>query len=196
MECLYSWGRFLHEEKLPPLVHAALAHSQFETIHPFVDGNGRVGRLLITLELVARDVTPSPLLYLSAYFEATRNEYYDRLLAVTQHGEWEEWLIYFLHGIHTQSEDVVERIERIDDLVSGWRDQLAGIRSAVPSRALDLFVENPFWDVSGLADRLDVTFTTANRAVARLESAGILTPLGSARRNRLYYARELLEILD
>ena len=79
-------------------MHAALAHSQFEAIHPFLDGNGRVGRLLITLLLVKRGLIPSPLLYLSAYFEATRQEYYARLLRVTERGEWEEWLTYFLRG--------------------------------------------------------------------------------------------------
>ncbi len=95
MECLGSWEVFLHDETLPPLVHAALAHSQFEAIHPFLDGNGRVGRLLITLLLVTKGVLPSPLLYLSAWFEATRSEYYARLSGVTERGEWEEWLDYF-----------------------------------------------------------------------------------------------------
>src|SRR5206468_8157121 len=91
MECLGPWETFLHDESLPPLVHAALVHSQFEAIHPFLDGNGRVGRLLITLLFIARSVLPSPLLYLSAWFEATRPEYYSRLLGVTERGEWEEW---------------------------------------------------------------------------------------------------------
>src|SRR5438034_1265981 len=89
MGCLGAWEKFLHDGSLPPLVHAALAHSQFEAIHPFLDGNGRVGRLLITLLLVEKGVLPAPLLYLSAYFEATRPEYYARLLAVTENGEWE-----------------------------------------------------------------------------------------------------------
>ncbi len=92
MECLGAWEKFLHDDTLPPLVHAALAHSQFEAIHPFLDGNGRVGRLLITLLLIAKGVLPSPLLYLSAFFEGTREEYYARLLGVTERGEWGEWL--------------------------------------------------------------------------------------------------------
>lgn len=95
MECLGAWETFLHDDSLPPLVHAALAHSQFEAIHPFLDGNGRVSRLLITLLLVTKGVLPSPLLYLSAFFDATREEYYAHLLAVTQRGQWEEWLGYF-----------------------------------------------------------------------------------------------------
>ena len=98
MGCLDAWERFLHDETLPPLIHAAVTHAQFEAIHPFLDGNGRIGRLLITLLLVQRDIIPSPLLYLSSYFEATRQEYYARLLAVTDRGEWEEWLAYFPEG--------------------------------------------------------------------------------------------------
>ena len=94
--CLDALERFLHDEDLPPLVHAALAHAQFEAIHPFLDGNGRVGRLLIALLLAERGILPSPLLYLSAYFEATREEYYAHLLAVTEAGAWESWLTYFL----------------------------------------------------------------------------------------------------
>ena len=101
MACLGEWENFLHDDTLPPLIHAALAHSQFEAIHPFLDGNGRVGRLLITLLFVARGVLPAPLLYLSAYLEATREEYYAHLLAITQNGQWEEWLTYFLRGVAT-----------------------------------------------------------------------------------------------
>ena len=121
MACLSAWERFLHDRTFPPLVHAALVHAQFEAIHPFLDGNGRVGRLLITLLLAQREVMPSPLLYLSAYFESTRSEYYARLLGITERGEWEEWLVYFLDGVASQSEDAIERIQRIDNLLSGWK---------------------------------------------------------------------------
>jgi Fic family protein len=109
MNCLSEWEKALRDASLPPLVHAAIIHSQFEAIHPFLDGNGRVGRLLITLLLIDRDVLPAPLLYLSAYFEATRREYYDRLLGVTQRGEWGAWIEYFLNGVARQSEDAVSR---------------------------------------------------------------------------------------
>lgn len=195
MNCLNNWERFLHDNKLPPLVHAALAHAQFEAIHPFLDGNGRVGRLLITLLLVERNVLPTPLLYLSAWFEATRQEYYAHLLAVTQEGAWEQWLTYFLRGVALQSEDALGRIERINDLCAGWRTRLATGQSTLPARALDLFAENPFWTTSGLATRLGVSFTTAQRAIGRLESVGVISLAWPARRNRMYCARELLEIL-
>ena len=196
MPCLSSWERFLHDEDLPPLLHAALAHSQFEAIHPFIDGNGRVGRLLITLLLVSRDVIPSPLLYLSAYFEATQREYYARLQAVTENGEWEEWLVYFLRGVVTQSEDALDRIRRIDELFSGWRQQLFDGRSRLPEAALELFIENPYWTIYGIAERLNVAFTTAQRAINRLESVGIIAQVGEARRNRVYCAESILNVLE
>ena len=196
MECLAAWERFLHDDGLPPLVHAALAHAQFEAVHPFLDGNGRVGRLLITLLLVERDVTPSPLLYLSAYFEATREEYYARLLGVTQNGEWEEWLTYFLSGVALQAQDALDRIQQIDDLFQLWRERLDAGQSRQPEKALDLFAASPLWGVRGLAEALDVNFTTAQRVIGRLESAGIVELAWPAKRNRVYCARGMLEILE
>ena len=196
MACLDSWERFLHDDALPPLVHAALAHAQFEAIHPFLDGNGRVGRLLITLLLVEWEIIPSPLLYLSAYFESTREEYYERLLGVTEGGGWEEWLIYFLRGVTLQSRDAVDRIRLIDDLFAKWKHGLARGRSQLPERALDMFVENPFWTVGGVAGRLEVAFTTAQRAIDRLEAAGIVAQVGRRQRNRVYCAEEILNVLE
>ena len=196
MECLGAWERFLHDDSSPPLVHAALAHSQFEAIHPFLDGNGRVGRLLITLSLIAKRVLPSPLLYLSAYFESTREEYYARLLGVTERGEWEDWLAYFLAGVAHQAEDALRRIQRIEDRLSMWRAQLAKAPSRLPEKAVELFVENPYWTVNKLTARLEVAFTTAQRAIDRLESAGIVALASEAKRNRVYCAHDMLEILE
>ena len=196
MECLGPWETFLHDESLPPLVHAALVHSQFEAIHPFLDGNGRVGRLLITLLLVARDVLPSPLLYLSAYFEATRDAYYARLLGVTERAEWEEWIAYFLAGVATQADDALGRIRRIDALLTGWRGRLSREPSRLPDKGIELFAQNPFWTVKRLAESLGVAFTTAQRMIDRLESAGIVARMGEAKRNRVYCARAILEILE
>ena len=196
MGCLDAWERFLHDETLPPLIHAAVTHSQFEAIHPFLDGNGRIGRLLITLLLVQRDIIPSPLLYLSSYFEGTRQEYYTRLLGVTERGEWEEWLAYFLRGVALQAQDAVDRIQRMDDLLSDWRLRLSTGQSRAPERALDLLAENPFCTVRGLADRLGVAFTTAQRAIGRLEEEGFVALVGEARRNRVYCARAILDVLE
>ena len=196
MPCLSAWERFLHDRTFPPLVHAALVHAQFEAIHPFLDGNGRVGRLLITLLLAQREVMPSPLLYLSAYFESTRSEYYARLLGITERGEWKEWLMYFLDGVAAQSEDAIERIQRIDILLSGWKSELARERSRLPERALDLFSANPFWTVSALAEHLQVAYTTAQRAMNRLEALGAISRVGDDRRNRVYCAQAILDVLE
>lgn len=196
MECLSSWERFLHNTSLPPLVQIGLAHSQFEAIHPFLDGNGRVGRLLITLFLIEREILPAPLLYLSAFFEATRAEYYDRLLGVTERGEWEAWLRYFLTGVARQAEDAVSRAERIDALLVSWRAKVGRLSSKGGVDMIDLLAENPFRTVTGVAKRLRIAFTTAQRAIDRLESAGVVVRASGAKRNRVYCAREILEILE
>ena len=108
--CLAAWERFLHESDLPPLVTIALAHYQFEAIHPFLDGNGRVGRLLITLFLIERKILPTPLLYLSAFFEAARRDYYESLRGVSDRGAWLDWLEYFLLGVARMSEDAFRAV--------------------------------------------------------------------------------------
>ena len=195
--CLADLERYLHNESLPPLVQAALVHSQFEAIHPFVDGNGRVGRLLITLLLVQRGLPmPSLFLHLSAYFERTRQEYYARLLGITERGEWEEWLDYFLIGVAGQAEDAIRKIRRIERLLSGWKQDLVRERSRVPERVLDLFTENPFWTVKTLAERLEVAYTTAQRAIEQLESLGAVSLAAGERRNRVYCARAILDVLE
>ena len=196
VDCLEHWERFLHDESLPPLVHAGLSHAQFEAIHPFRDGNGRVGRLVITLLLIEREMLKVPLLYLSAWFEATRPEYYARLLGTTATGEWHEWLVYFLTGVAHEAEDAARRIRTIDRLMLRWRTQLAKGKSRVPETVLELFRENPFWTTTGIAQRLDIAFTTAGRAIERLQAAGIVSPAGDAQRNRVFCAKQMLEVLE
>lgn len=195
MDCLSDWERFLHDESLPPLVHVALVHAQFEAIHPFLDGNGRMGRLLITLLLAQRSVLPQPLLYLSAYFERTRQDYYAHLLNITEHGHWEEWLVYFLNGVAAQSDETTEKMLRIDELLSGWKMELERERSRLPERALEQFGANPFWTVGALAEQMEVAYPSAQRAVNRLESLGVVSLVGEARRNRVYCAQAILDVL-
>ncbi|MGH7367773.1 MAG: Fic family protein [Candidatus Rokuibacteriota bacterium] len=196
MPCLDAWEKFLHDRPLPPLVQVALAHYQFEAIHPFRDGNGRVGRLLITLFLVERGVLPTPLLYLSAFFEASRPDYYERLQGVHERGEWEAWLAYFLAGVASQSKDALSRAGRINALLAKWREKAvdAGLPAAV--RLLDVLAENPFCTVRGAADCLKVAFTTAQRAVAKLEALGVVKQVNEAKRDRVYCATGLLGILE
>ena len=196
LEALSAWEKFLHDRSLPPLVQIALAHSQFEAIHPFLDGNGRVGRLLVTLFLIERSVLPTPLLYLSAFFEATRQNYYRRLLGVTERSEWEEWLEYFLNGVSRQSEDAVSRAERINSLLDRWRHRVAGVPSKAPAAIIDLLAQNPFWTVKNVAARLKVAFTTAQRAIDKLQSVGILSQATDAKRDRVYCAKAILGILE
>lgn len=196
MQALGEWEKFLHAKSLPPLVQIALAHYQFEAIHPFLDGNGRVGRLLITLFLVERAILPAPLLYLSAFFEATRQDYYDRLRGITDRGEWEAWLEYFLNGAARQAEDAIGRAERINALLDRWHRAAAGSSSKVPGALVDLLAENPYCTVKRVAERLGVAFTTAQRAVERLESLSILTRTSEARRDRVFCAKEILAIWE
>lgn len=196
MDCLSSWEKFLHDRDWPPLVQIAMAHYQFEAIHPFLDGNGRVGRLLITLSLVEREVLPTPLLYLSAFFEATRKNYYDGLLNVSKRGAWEPWIEYFLNGVARQAEDALGRTERIDQLLDRWRLALSGGGTSVPLRLLDLLAANPYVTVKRAAERMRVAFTTAQRAVERLQKAEVLSQVSPGKRDRVYCARDILDILE
>lgn len=211
MDCLGSWEKFLHQRALPPLGQAALAHYQFEAIHPFLDGNGRVGRLLITLFLVEREILPTPLLYLSAFFEATRRDYYDRLAAVTSRAEWEEWLVYFLNGVARQSEDALGRAERINKLLERWRIAVGGTAAGagtrreaealsrpvrVPLLLVDLLAANPYLTVKKTAEQLDVAFSTAQRGIDALARLGVIMQVGKARRHRVYCAKAILDILE
>lgn len=196
MDCLKAWEQFLHVRTLPPLVAAGLLHYQFEAIHPFLDGNGRVGRLLIILYLVEREVLTAPLLYLSAFFEATREEYYSRLLAVSRESQWNPWLEYFLNGITRMSEDVLGRAERINSLLRRWREKIAGQKPKALPEALDLLAENPYWTAKKLAGRLKVAFTTAQRAIDVLVKEGILSQADRAQRDRVFCAAPIMKILD
>lgn len=196
LDCLGAWERALHDAGLPPLVLAGLMHYQFEAIHPFLDGNGRVGRLLITLLLVERDVLPTPLLYLSAFFEATRRDYYQRLADVTERGAWEAWLEYFLNGVARQAEDALRRAERVNRLLGAWRLRVAATAPKTAGRLLDLLAANPFLTIKHAAKRLNVAFTTAQRAIERLKKLTIVTEVTAARRDRAYCAKALLEILE
>ena len=196
MPCLAQWETFLHDRSLPPLVQAAMMHSQFEAIHPFLDGNGRVGRLLIALFLVERDILPTPLLYLSAFFEATRSDYYDRLKGVTDKAAWNEWTEYFLNGIARMSEDALDRAERINSLLLSWRGLLAGGRNQTPWAILDQLAENPYCTVGKITEQLGVAFTTAQRGIDKLVTADILQQVDTTKRNRVYCARQIMDILD
>jgi Fic family protein len=194
--CLAKWETFLHESDLPPLVTIALAHYQFEAIHPFLDGNGRVGRLLITLFLMARGILPTPLLYLSAFFEASRRDYYEGLRGVSEKGAWLDWLEYFLLGVARMSEDALNRATRINEKLVAWQKRVAGDSTSAPLHAVELLASNPYITIKGAAEKLRVAFTTAQRAIERLEQRGIVKQTSDAKRDRVWCATELLDILE
>ncbi|GDX10296.1 cell filamentation protein Fic [Verrucomicrobiota bacterium] len=196
LDYLGAWEEFLHDESLPPVVQTALMHYQFEAIHPFLDGNGRVGRLLITLLLMQRGVLPLPLLYLSAFFEATRRDYYDSLRAVTERSAWEDWLLYFFNGVARQSEDALSRAERINQQLDQWRKHVSGTGTGVALRLLDLLGTNPFITVRKAEAQLGVAFNTAATALRRLVGLRIVKQVGDARRDRVFCAQALLDILE
>ena len=196
MDCLGTWEQFLHVQTIPPLVQAGLLHYQFEAIHPFLDGNGRVGRLLIVLFLVERKVLTAPLLCISAFFEATRSEYYNLLLAVSRENGWNQWLEYFLNGIARMSEDVLSRAERINLLLQSWKERIAGQKPKILFDVIDLLAENPFWSTKKISERLQVAFTTAQRAINVLVEKEVLSQVDNAQRGRVFCANAIMKILD
>jgi len=182
---------------LPTLARIALIHYQFEAIHPFLDGNGRVGRLLVSLLLCQWDLLQSPLLYLSSFIERNRNEYYDRLLAVSQQSDWDGWLRFFFTGVREQSREAARCIENLQQLRNRYRAQLASRRSVKRlADVVDYLIGNPIFTVRKLQAGLGLTdFKTAHRYVNDLEQAGILREVTARKRNRLYRADEVFNAI-
>ena len=192
-----NWEEFANADlEMPPLVRCALMHYQFEAIHPYRDGNGRIGRLLITLLLMKSGLLSTPLLYLSAYFERERQRYYDELFNVSATGDWERWLEYFLTGVWTESRDVVERIRQLRDLREKYRAELLERRApASESRLVDELFANPFMTIRRASEILEMSLPGARRVVGRLATSGIVQ-IRRGGRPRQYVAEEVLEILD
>ena len=195
---LDAFEKYLHAEAVyPPLVRLALIHYQFEAIHPFVDGNGRIGRLLISLLLVEWQLLPLPLLYLSAYFYRRRQDYYDLLMAVSERGAWRDWVIFFLHGVAEQSQDAILRARRLQDLRETWRRQLTQARaSALLLRLADGLFALPIITIPEANRLLGVTYPSARRNIEKLVEAGILRPLDNSSYRKAYLAPEILEIIS
>lgn len=196
-DLLSDLERFVHEEpKLPPLVQAALVHYQFETIHPFLDGNGRLGRLLIVFFLVVRERLPEPLLYLSPYFEARRDDYYEALQGVRERGDVERWLALFLEGVCTQATDAVTRAERLIDLREDYRARVRSATRGAANELVDLAFEQPVLNARFVEGRLSVTRPAALTALRQLAEAGILTELSGGPRGQLRWgAQTILQTL-
>ncbi len=192
-QALGDLERFLHaEDTLPPLVKIALAHVQFETIHPFLDGNGRVGRLLITFLLTEREILHKPVLYLSHYFKEHRQTYYERLQAVRDHGAWEEWLIFFLRGVVEVAKEAAATAKRILQLREEHRAAITtrmARGAANGHKVLERLFDRPILSVNDVREITGITFAAANNIVSRLVELGILSEMtGNARNRRFSYA--------
>lgn len=185
------------EDRLPPLVRAGLAHVQFETIHPYLDGNGRVGRLLISLCLEEWGLLSEPLLYLSLFFKRHRDEYYDRLAAVRTHGDWEGWLAYFLEGVKVIADESVGMIRDLFEIVERDRSPYLESGSAtVPgARLFESLARNPIVTVKSAVRICETTKPTASKAIASLCDAGILEETSGRSRDRTYTYRDYLGLL-
>jgi Fic family protein len=182
---------------LPVLIQIALIHYQFETIHPFMDGNGRIGRLLIAILLCERGCMPEPLLYLSAYFERHRDAYMDHLLSVSQRGDWLEWIKFFLRGVAEQSADAIKRANKLDDLRVQYTKKVQRARaSALTLKLIDDLFAYPAISVSRSAKRLKVTHHSAQNNIDKLVAQGILKEATGRQRNRIYTAPEIINIID
>jgi Fic family protein len=198
-EALHDLERYIgeHRDDLPFLIQLALVHYQFEVIHPFMDGNGRVGRLLIALQLRERAYLPQPLLYLSAYFEYHRDAYRDHLLAVSRSGTWTQWIDFFLQGVAEQSTDTVQRSYQLLDLLQRYQSwALAAIRSGNLARLVELVFVRPVISIANVEEWLGVTQPAASRLVQQMVDRGILEEVTGRQRNRRFAALEILEILD
>ena len=194
MECLDGFERFLHDERhrLPILVEAGLVHVQFESIHPFLDGNGRVGRLLITLLLCSKGVLTEPLLYPSLYLKTNRRQYYDLLQRVRTDGAWEDWLAFFLDGVAAAAQEAADTAERTLRLFANDRQKIQVLGRAAPSalRVHELMERNPLVRIRTAAKALKLTIPTVTSALNHLLQLGIVKEVSGKRRDRLFaYSR-------
>jgi Fic family protein len=197
-ECLDPLEKYLHAQRdLPPLLAIACLHYQFEAIHPFIDGNGRVGRLLVVLLLVEWGLLPAPLLDLSAYLEPRREEYYARLFAVSIDGDWDGWLTFFLGVVEHQARDAVIRAQRLRVLRDDYRARVATARSSgLLGVLVDAVFDTPALTIPQARALLGVTHRAAAQNIAKLVDAGILREVGDRARNKLFLAVDVVRAVE
>lgn len=192
--------RFIHkEDSLPSLLKIGLAHAQFETIHPFLDGNGRVGRLLITFLLCEKQILAKPVLYLSNYFKRHRAEYYNKLQAIRDRGEWEEWIVFFLKGVSEVSREATITVRNILTLRESHRTAITdkfGRAAANGHRVLEHLYESPIVTVNKVQSLTGTTYPAANQLVGKLVEAGILFEVTGQARNRRFRYQKYIELFD
>ncbi|MCL2428253.1 MAG: Fic family protein [Alphaproteobacteria bacterium] len=199
-ECLDALERFLHSEDraLPPLIRAGLAHVQFETIHPFLDGNGRLGRLLITLMLCEAEVLSEPILYLSLFLKSRRDDYYRLLQEVRQAGTWETWMEFFLTGVAETAEQAVATARELIAMFEAHREKITGQGRAAPSalRVHELMQSHPIVTIQTVSSRLGVSFATAAAALEKLAGVEVVRETTGRKRGRIYAYTDYLALLD
>ena len=197
---LSNLERFIHsKDTMPPLIRIGLTHAQFETIHPFLDGNGRVGRLLITFLLCQQEILQSPVLYLSHFLKANRAEYYEQLQNTRVDGGWESWLKFFLRGVAQVSREATETARAIVDRREADREKIVDQLGRVAGNALkvhELLFKFPLISVNPIAEMLDVSFTSANRLIDRMVEIGILVEATGNSRNRVFQYQNYINIFS
>lgn len=181
-----------------PIIRAGLAHHQFETIHPFFDGNGRIGRMLIPLMLCRAGIISDPILYLSLYIKHHREQYYALLQDTRNSGDWETWIDWFLTGIITTAAQAAEAVSRITDLYGAHREIISQQGSAAPNalRVHEFMVARPVTSARILAEQLNITVPTVQKAIGVLQALDIVREMTGKKRNRIYAYKKLLDILD
>jgi Fic family protein len=194
-ECLAQWERFVNERgTMPELIQCALMHEHFEAIHPFVDGNGRIGRLLITLFLIERNRLSKPLLYLSSYIEQHKREYYESLQRIRTEGDWQSWIGYFLMAVRETARGAIQQSEKILGLRERYRQKLG--RELRAAALLDSLFVNPYTTVTRATTLLEVTRPTAQKAIDRLVDAGMLEEATGRDWGRTWVARKILGVVE
>lgn len=200
VECMGQLEMFLHQEapSLPLLIRAGLVHAQFESIHPFLDGNGRVGRLLITFMLCAEDALREPVLYLSLFFKKHRRLYYDRLNGTRENEDWTDWLDFFLQGVRDTANQAARMAGKIDKLFHADKAKIERFgRGAVSALSVYRYAQvNPLFSIRNAACEAKISFPTASAAVSRMAEAGILRESSGKRRDRLFLYERYLDILN
>lgn len=193
--CLANWEVFLqNRNQFPELIQCCLLHEQFEAIHPFLDGNGRVGRLLITLFLIERGRLTQPLLYLSAYFESHRQEYYTYLQKVKTDGDWNNWILFFLNGVTETAQQSARQANQITALRERYLKELRETPKAVA--LIDPLFQNPYMTIARATQLLNITHPTARQVIKVLEDAGVLQEMTGREWGRIYRANEISRVIE
>jgi Fic family protein len=197
MECLDAFEKYLYDDRLPLLVKLGLIHVQFETIHPFLDGNGRLGRLLLTLLLCESGVLREPLLYLSLYLKTNRNSYYELLQKVRTDGAWEEWLLFFLEGVESTARQASETAFQLREIFSEDRRRIQEqAKSAATSLQIHSYLQaKPVASISSISAGVSKTVTTVAAVLANLQQLGIVKESTGRRRNRIFVYQRCLDLI-